>query len=145
MTVQKSIFKIIGIKKFIPGIAWFFLVLVLIATPGYSLPKADKWMIQISYDKIIHMGMFAVMAFLFMYPFVRSSALTRKQKWHYCIKIAISTAVWGLGTELIQKFFVPSRSFDLTDLLGDAIGGLAALIFCRKYYLNPSSAEKAAG
>lgn len=144
MTVQKSIFKAIGIKKFIPGIAWFFLVLILIVTPGYDLPKADKWMIQISYDKLIHIGLFAVMAFLFMYPFIKSSLLW-KQKWQYCIKIALCTAIWGLCTELIQKFFVPSRSFDLTDLLGDSIGALLALIFCRKYYLKQSSPEKATG
>jgi VanZ family protein len=137
VTRNNSILKEIGIKKFIPGIAWFFLVLVLIATPGYKLPKVDKWLIEISYDKIVHMGVFAVLAFLFMYPFTKST-LTKKEKWHYCIKIAISTAIWGLATELIQKFFVPSRSFDLTDLLGDAIGGLAALIFCRIYFLKSS-------
>jgi VanZ family protein len=144
MTAQKSIFKQIGFKKFIPGIAWFFLVLILIVTPGYDLPKVDKWMIQISYDKLIHVGLFSIMAFLFMYPLMKSS-LSRQQKWQYCIKIALSTAIWGLGTELIQKFFVPSRSFDLTDLLGDSIGALLALIFCRKYYLKQSSPEKAAG
>lgn len=143
MTAQKSIFKEISIKKFIPGIAWFFLVLILIITPGYKLPKADKWMIEISFDKLIHMGIFAMLAFLFMYPIVKS-ALPRKEKWYYCIKIAISTTIWGLGTELIQKFFVPSRSFDLTDLLGDGIGAVAALIFCRIYYLKQPSPEKAA-
>lgn len=134
MTTQNnSILKEIGIKKFIPGIAWFFLVLVLIATPGYNLPKVDNWLIEIRYDKLIHIGIFAILAFLFMYP-IAKSALAKKEKWHYMIKIAISTAIWGLVTELIQKFFVPSRSFDLTDLLGDAIGGLLALIYCRKYF-----------
>ncbi len=132
---NNSIFKQIGFKKFIPGIAWFFLVLVLIITPGYGLPKVDKWLIKISYDKLIHVGIFAVLAFLFMYPVVKS-VLPATQKWHYCIKIAIATAVWGLATELIQKFFIPSRSFDLTDLLGDAIGGLVALIFCKIYFLK---------
>ena len=130
-----SVFKQIGIKKFIPGIAWFFLVLVLIITPGYDLPKVDKWMIKISYDKLIHVGLFAILAFLFMYPLVKST-LTTTLKWQYCIKIAIATAVWGLATELIQKFFIPSRSFDLTDLLGDALGGIVALIFCKKFFLK---------
>jgi len=134
-TQNNSILKEIGIKKFIPGIAWFFLVLVLVVTPGYDLPKVDKWLIQISYDKLIHVGIFGILALLFMHP-VAKSVLNKTQKWHYCIKIAIATAVWGLTTELIQKFFVPSRSFDLTDLLGDIIGGLVALMVCKKYFLK---------
>lgn len=135
VTHNNSIFKEIGTKKFIPGIAWFFLVLILVITPGYNLPKVDKWLIKISYDKLVHVGLFAILAFLFMYPAAKS-ALTKTKKWHFCIKIAIATAVWGLTTELIQKFFVPSRSFDLTDLLGDALGGVVALFFCKKYFLK---------
>jgi VanZ family protein len=125
----------LSIKKFIPGIAWFFVVLVLVCTPGYNLPKVDKWLIEISYDKLIHVGIFGILALLFMYPIAKST-LSKKEKWHYCIKIALVTAIWGLATELIQKFFVPSRSFDLTDLLGDALGGLAALLFCKLYLLK---------
>ncbi len=125
----------LSIKKFIPGIAWFFVVLILVCTPGYNLPKVDKWLIEISYDKLIHVGIFGILALLFMYPIAKST-LDKKEKWHYCIKIALATAIWGLATELIQKFFVPSRSFDLTDLLGDALGGLAALLFCKLYLLK---------
>jgi VanZ like family len=123
------------IKKFIPGITWFFVVLVLVCTPGYNLPKVDKWLIEISYDKLIHVGIFGILALLFMYPIAKST-LGKKEKWHYCIKIAMATAIWGLTTELIQKYFIPSRSFDLTDLLGDALGGLGALLFCKLYLLK---------
>jgi VanZ family protein len=134
-TKNNSIFKEIGIKKFIPGIAWFFLVLTLVCIPGYDLPKADNWMIQLNYDKLIHVGIFAVLAYLFMYPIVKS-AISKKEKWHYCIKIALATVVWGYTTEVIQKFFVPGRSYDLTDWLADSIGGLIAMIFCKIYFLR---------
>ena len=119
-------------KKFIPGIAWFFLILIAVCIPGYDLPKADKWMITLNYDKIVHVALFAVLAFLFMYPIAKSS-LSKKEKRNYFIKITIATAIWGLATELIQKFFIPSRSFDLTDLLADIMGGILALVFCKKY------------
>jgi VanZ family protein len=122
------------IKKFIPGIAWFFLVLIAVCIPGENLPKVDNWLIKIDYDKIIHIGLFSVLAYLFMYPFVKSS-LSIKQKWYYFIKIAIATIIWGITTELIQKFFIPGRSFTLADWLADCIGGITALIFCKKYYL----------
>jgi len=127
--------KEIGIKKFIPGIAWFFVVLTLCCIPGYDLPKADNWMIEINYDKLIHVGIFGLLALLFMYPISRS-ALSGKEKWHYYIKIALATMVWGYTTEVIQKFFVPGRSYDLSDFLADAIGGAVALIYSRIFLLK---------
>lgn len=136
-TFNNSPFKQIGIKKFIPGIAWFFLVLTLVCIPGYDLPKVDNWMIQINYDKLIHVGIFAVLAFLFMQP-IAKSPLSKKEKWHYFIKIALATVVWGYTTEVIQKFFIPGRSYDLTDWLADSIGGIVAMIFCKIYFLKSS-------
>ena len=133
---KTSPFKEIGIKKFIPGIAWFFVVLTLVCIPGYDLPKVDNWMIEINYDKLIHVGIFAVLAFLFMYPIIKSSAVSRKEKWYYCIKIALATIVWGYTTEVIQKFFIPGRSYDLTDWLADSLGGVLAMIFCKLYFLK---------
>jgi len=134
-TSNNSPFKEIGIKKFIPGIAWFFVVLTLICIPGYDLPKVDNWMIQLNYDKLIHVGIFAVLAFLFMQPLTKSS-LSKKQQWQYFIKIALATVVWGYTTEVIQKFFIPGRSYDLTDWLADSIGGILAMIFCKIYFLK---------
>src|SRR5437868_14619774 len=93
------------ISKFIPGIAWFFLVLILVCIPGYDLPKVDNWLIEINFDKFIHIGLFTVLAYLFMYPLARL-ALSPKERWHYIIKIVIATALWGLTTEFIQKFFI---------------------------------------
>ena len=123
--------KAMHISKFTPGIAWFFLVLILICIPGYDLPKVDNWLIEINFDKFIHVGLFSVLAYLFMNPLVKS-ALPQKEKWHYFIKIAIATAVWGITTELIQKFFIPGRSFNLTDWAADALGGLIALLYCKR-------------
>lgn len=120
--------KALHISKFIPGIAWFFVILVLICLPSDKLPEVDEWMIVINYDKLIHIGIFAVLAYLFMYPISRSS-FTIKEKWNFYIKIAIATVIWGLVTELIQKFFIPSRSFSLSDFAADGIGGIVALIF----------------
>ena len=123
--------KEMHISKFYPGIAWFFLVLIAICIPGYDLPKVDNWLIEINFDKFIHVGLFAVLACLFMRPVVKST-LPAKEKWHYLIKIAIATIVWGLTTEIIQKFFIPGRSFTLGDWLADSLGSLIALLFCKR-------------
>jgi len=130
MNNKQSQNKELRISKFIPGIAWFFLILIAVCTPGYDLPEVDSWFTEINFDKLIHTGLFAVLAWLFMYPVIKS-ALTRKEKWNWAIKITLSTCIYGLLTELLQRFFIPSRSFDLFDLLFDIFGGLAALLYAK--------------
>lgn len=125
----------ITIKKFIPGIAWFFLVLILICLPGDDLPKVENWMSAIYFDKWVHVAMFSILAFLFMMPFCKSNA-TKKNKWVYIIKIALAASIWGLTTEFIQKFFIPARSFDLLDWAADSLGVAFALLVCKRFYLK---------
>ena len=120
----------LGGKKFIPGIAWFFLVLVLLCLPGSDLPTVDDWLNKIYFDKWVHTGLFAVLGFLFMLPFIKSF-INKKEKWHFLVRIAIATSVWGLTTEIIQKYFVPGRSFDLFDWSADSIGALFALLYAK--------------
>lgn len=114
---------IIPIKQLYPGIAWFFVILILISIPGYDLPKIDNWLIEINYDKLIHTFLFAVLAYLFMRPVMRS-ALAGKEKRNWLIRITLAAIVYGITTEFIQKFFIPGRSFNLTDWLADALGGV---------------------
>jgi TRAP-type uncharacterized transport system fused permease subunit len=130
----------IAAKKFIPGIAWFFLILVLVCTPGKDLPKVGDWFSLLDIDKLIHMGIFGVLAFLFMYPFLKSD-LPKKQQWYYCIKIAIATCIYGYLTELIQKYYIPGRSYDMIDFASDGIGGIVALVFSKIFFLKSSTAR----
>jgi len=124
----------ISFKNFIPGIAWFFVVMVLICLPGKDIPKID-WLTSINFDKAVHVGVFGLLAVLFCWPFYNSS-FSNKQRLQYFIKIAIATSIWGLTTEFIQKFFIPSRSFDLLDWAADSLGALIAFWFCRKKFIK---------
>ncbi len=123
----------INIYKFMPGIAWFFVVLVLLCMPGNEIPSA-KWFDKIFVDKWIHIGVFGLLALLFMLP-VALSPMDKKEKLQYFIRIAIATSVWGLTTEFIQKYLVTGRSFDLLDWAADSLGAFISFIFCRKKYL----------
>jgi len=116
-----------------PGIAWFFVVLVLLCMPGKDIPS-NNWFDIIYFDKWVHTGIFGLLALLFMLPIARSS-MGQKEKLHYFIRIAIATSIWGLTTEFIQKYWAIGRSFDLTDWAADSLGALAAFIICRKKYL----------
>ena len=118
------------IKKFIPGIAWFFLVLILLCLPGNEFPKNIEWLEKIYFDKWVHAGLFGILAFLLMYPYAKSE-IDLQSKLNTILKIALAVSVWGLTTEFIQKYFVPFRNFDLWDWAADSVGALAALVFWR--------------
>jgi VanZ family protein len=115
----------ITVRSFLPGILWFIVLMVLICMPSKHLPQS-KFFAEIFLDKLVHVGCFALLVWLFYYPFAKSS-LPKVAKNNYLVKITLSTIIWGLATELIQRYFVPGRSFDLKDWLADAIGAGLAL------------------
>lgn len=123
----------INVIKFIPGIAWFFVVFVLLFMPGKDVPS-NNWFDIIYFDKWVHTGIFGLLALLFMLPFAYSS-INQKEKLHYFIRIAIATSIWGLTSEFIQKYWAEGRSFDLIDWGADSLGALASFIICRKKYI----------
>jgi glycopeptide antibiotics resistance protein len=123
-----AVFKKDGLKKYLPGIAWFFLTLIAISIPGKQLPKFGAWFEQISFDKLIHTFLFGVLAVLWMLP-VALSPLPVQNKKHWFIKVAIATALWGLAAELIQKYFIPMRSYDVVDLIANTLGAIIAFVY----------------
>jgi VanZ family protein len=123
------------VKNFLPAILWFLIVLVLMCLPGDDLPHTNNWFKQIYGDKIIHIGCFGLMVLLFIYP-LSILAISQLKKWHYFIRITLAAIVWGLTTELIQKYFVPGRSFDWFDWAADSAGALSALWFCYRKFLK---------
>ena len=118
--------KGLSIIKFLPGIAWFFIVLVLTCLPGDDLPEVNNWFKEYHIDKLVHAGMFTLLAYLFIYPLAQRG-IAAAQKKNYFIKIVLAVTLWGLTTELIQKYFIPGRSFDWFDWLADGAGAFIAL------------------
>ncbi|MBS1735514.1 MAG: VanZ family protein [Bacteroidetes bacterium] len=120
-----------GLKKFIPGIAWFFIICFLVFLPGKDVPSLG-WMDQLQIDKLVHAFMFFMLILFFYAPFYKigSTANSRKKS---LILLCIAGVIWGISIEFIQKYFVPGRSFDLFDWLADSIGVALAFLFCRRY------------
>ena len=123
----------ISFKKLLPGIAWFFLLLILICLPGDDLPKGNNWMNAVYFDKWVHTGLFSVLAFLFMWPVI-NSLMPPEKIFSLMLIISVGVSIWGLTTEYIQKYFVPGRNFDLWDWAADSLGAFLALIVCRKIF-----------
>lgn len=130
----------ISFRKFLPGIAWFFIIMVLTCLPGSDLPKIG-WLNKIYFDKWVHIGMFGMLVFLFSFPFFKSP-LSFAKKINYFLWIAITASLWGLAIEFIQKYFVAGRSFDLLDWAADSAGALISFWFCRSRIEKASSMMK---
>ncbi len=127
----------IGFKKFAPAIVCFIAVMVVVCLPESDLPKSNEWdwLDITNLDKVVHAFMFAVMTFLFLLP-VTQSSLYKQQKRHNLIRISLSACIWGLATEYIQKFYIPSRSFEILDWAADSTGILLAYLYTRKFHLR---------
>ncbi|MEO6135992.1 MAG: VanZ family protein [Ginsengibacter sp.] len=120
----------IPFKYFLPGIAWFLIVGVLVFMPGSDVPEV-KWLDIPQFDKLVHAGIFGVLVFLFCVPYFKLN-ISFKQKNQHFIRVCLAAIVWGIAVEIIQKYFVPGRSFDLLDWAADTAGVLIAYWFCRK-------------
>ena len=130
MTTKKSFFD-----SYIPAITWWFVVLILMCTPGKDLPELGSWTELISLDKLIHVGVFGLLAYLFMRP-VAIKDFTVAIKKQAFLKIAIAASIWGLTLELVQHFWIPGRSMDLMDFVADAIGCALAYIYSKRYLIK---------
>ena len=125
----------LSFKKFLPGIAWFFLVLVLLCLPGDEIPKGENWMDLVMFDKWVHIGLFGILGFLFMLP-VGKASFHKKQKRFLFARIAVSVSIWGLALEFVQKYYIPGRTFDLLDWAADSMGALLAFFAAVKLFLK---------
>jgi hypothetical protein len=126
----------IRFKHFIPGILWFFLILILICLPQSKVPDIEIWWIElIKPDKFIHAAMFGIQQLLLILPYKMNKAAsdTIRRK---VLFFGILVVLWGLTTELIQ-LQIPGRSFEWMDWLADSVGViLVVLYFFRKEKKN---------
>lgn len=113
---KKSRFKILT--------GYFIIICVLFFLPGKALPKGNSWMDAIQFDKWVHFGIFAVLAFLSL-----STVEIKNNKTLFPFFIML--ILYGLAVELVQHHFVANRSFDRGDLAADAAGAAAGLLFWR--------------
>lgn len=86
-------------------------------------------------DKWIHLGLFAVLAFLFMLPVINST-IDKKDQLKILMRVAISVSLWGLATEHIQEALIRGRGFEWGDWAADSIGSFGALVLCRSKFLQ---------
>lgn len=112
------------------AVLWFITSLVLLTLPGSDLPQED-WLDKIYFDKWVHIGMFALLVFLWSWALSkrnwRSVGLKTIFLW-----ITLSAIGYGILMEFVQLYFISGRSFDVTDMIADAVGAFVGL-FCSSW------------
>ena len=109
-------------KYLIWVIAEIALVFVLLSLPGSSFKSTT----ELPIDKIVHVILFGSLAWSFYYFFdhttIQALKSVRAQAWAmiFCI-------VYGIAMEYYQKWYIPSRGFEVKDMIADAAGVLFAL------------------
>lgn len=114
------------------------IIFLLLSMPASDFSTSPKWLEHIPVDKIVHIVLFASLAFSFFFYFEQSTLnFLKTTKAKACI--LIFCILYGIGMEYYQKFFVPSRGFEVSDMLADALGALLALpifTFIKKHKFN---------
>jgi VanZ family protein len=107
-------------------------ILILTGIPGSCLPRVKP---VVGLDKVVHLLMYAVFAFLCLWGY-RKQFITNGKAYHkkaLLLALVISIAYGGL-TELMQEYFVPLRTGDWIDFLADVIGTLLGVTIFYLFY-----------
>jgi len=102
------------------AIGWLILISILFFLPGSALPK-ENWFDKIYIDKWVHVGLFAVLIFLWRSSF----------NWDinsYNLLLLLAAVLYGFLVEMVQLNWIPNRSFDMYDVLSDASGSIVGLL-----------------
>jgi|KBSMisStaDraftv2_1062788.scaffolds.fasta_scaffold593559_1 VanZ family protein len=102
------------------AIGWLILISILFFLPGSALPK-ENWFDKIYIDKWVHVGLFAVLIFLWRSSF----------NWDinsYNLFLLLTAVLYGFLVEVVQLYWIPNRSFDMYDVLSDASGSIVGLL-----------------
>jgi VanZ family protein len=109
------------------AVLYFLFISILFCLPGSVLPQED-WLSKIYFDKWLHIGFFIVLLVLWLWAL---QPATKGTLW-----ILVAAIVYGITVEFVQDWFIPNRSFDLTDWAADSIGSLIGLWLWYKYIKN---------
>ncbi|MDI9364523.1 MAG: VanZ family protein [Flavobacterium sp.] len=124
--------KSLRLKQFLPAIAYLAFTFYLFTLPGDEIPKLD-WEFPLKIDKLVHIGLFLILVIGFTYPFKKSILNNFKRKKCF-LYITLLGILYGVIIEIIQKYFIINRSFDLFDILSDSIGSCIGYLIASYWF-----------
>jgi len=114
---------------FVPAIIWLIASIILLTLPPSDFPHSSFFSLPYL-DKYIHLAMFFLLTVLFSYPFSKLLAKTETIISTFNT-VTACVILYGIIIEFVQKFFTSGRTFDLSDILFDALGSFLGLLVMR--------------
>jgi len=118
------------LKHFWPGMVWFLVILLLTLLPGNYFPKVQDFWQLFKPDKLIHLSIFAIFAFLLLMGAYRQYARSgnRYNTRIFPVLVSLST---GVITEMLQAFLPLGREASVFDVLANFTGTVAGYLLFR--------------
>jgi len=107
-------------------VAEVLLVFVLLSLPGDNFSSHAKLFGDFPIDKLVHVLLFGSLSMSFFVYFERGNKPFLKTVRAKAL-ILIVCILYGISMEYYQKYYVPSRGFEVADMLADAVGAILAL------------------
>jgi len=126
------------IKDFLPGILWWILVMVLTLTPGNYFPEVSSFWNLFSPDKLIHLFIFGVLAFLLLSGFDKHFRL--KSFRGKTIAPVLTALFTGILTEVMQAVFPIGREASIYDAVANFAGCFTGY-YCFRILKNKNGAN----
>ena len=123
---MKGLRNIIGTRW--AAICWTGLILVLISIPGNMIPQEQKFFVP-DFDKLIHAVLFGTLVWLWCHYYHRKWIAGKKLARQF-FYVFLAAALYGFGTEILQKYFIPMRDYDNVDIIADLTGAAIAYGIC---------------
>jgi len=116
-------------KNFWPGILWLCVILVLTLAPGNYFPKVGNFWNLFSPDKLIHLSIFSVLAYLLLWgSYKQYKAVASRYTLVVPFVVAILT---GIVTELLQAYLPIGREASIYDSIANFAGCFAGYLIFR--------------
>lgn len=126
-------------KKFVryhvPPLVWAAIIFVESSIPGHAFPRTP-----IGSDKLVHVAMFFVLAWLLHRAFTHQPSELVSKMSLYLTQVV--TMLYGFSDELHQ-LFVPGRTADMYDVTADAMGGFLFILVFLIFHLFRKNASQA--
>lgn len=121
-----------------PAIWWALLILILCSISFGSIGNSPLFFP--GFDKLVHCGLFFVLALLIGYGFIRQKGW-QQFKIMSGVNVLLLAIAYGALIEILQLLFFTWRSAEWDDLFADAVG-IGMAIFSLSTVLNALTHEK---
>ena len=116
-------------RHLLPAILWAILILVLSGIPGNYFPRVIDFWGWLGPDKIVHLILFGTFVYFLMRGLYLQYSFPVVRSYYVGISLAVGM-IFGVLTEVLQKYVFIGRNGNIYDFIADVIGCLLGwLIF----------------